>query len=340
MGRILGNLRIPLAVFISAALIAGAFVLARGVGSPPGAAASAESALLNAIATRDSDSDGLPDWEEALYGTDANVADSFRLGMPDGEAVAKGLIVPKALADISVATSSSAALDSSLPPVPGENTLTAAFSRNFLAAYLEAKRAKGGAALSQADVNAVADQVLGLLSQSISSAPDFKTERDLKISGSSQAALKEFAVNAEAVLLNNTSNATTSELNYLQSALENGDTSAPAHIASIAKAYRGSALGLAVLPVPKELAAADLTLINSMMRVSEVTADFARVNTDPLAAMLALYQYPQAVVSLGIALNDIDKAYKNAGIAFKPGEGGASFVNLITAIMEESEDTP
>src|SRR3990167_5251431 len=97
MGQILQNWRVITAILFSAVLIVGAFVLARGIESPSSAQASEETALLHAIATKDSDSDGLPDWEEALYGTDPHNQDSFHLGMSDGEAVAKGLIVPKAI---------------------------------------------------------------------------------------------------------------------------------------------------------------------------------------------------------------------------------------------------
>jgi len=120
MGRILGNWRIILATFFSLVLIVGAYVLARGAVSPSIAEASTETALLQAIATRDSTGDGLPDWEKSLYGIpiNATTTDYFHLGMTDGEAVAKGLVVPKAIADVGTASSSddSDIVDPSLPP--------------------------------------------------------------------------------------------------------------------------------------------------------------------------------------------------------------------------------
>src|SRR5512133_1855569 len=132
MGKIPEHWRILAATVFSVVLVVGAYILARGIGSPPLAEASAESALLKAIAVRDSDSDGLPDWEEALYGADPQNPDSFRLGMTDSQAVARGLVVPKAIADIATATSSPSGevVDTSLPPAPAEGTLTAAFSKN------------------------------------------------------------------------------------------------------------------------------------------------------------------------------------------------------------------
>lgn len=332
MERILGSWRIAGAALFSVALIVGTYVLARSIESPRSAQASAETALLQAIATRDSDGDGLPDWEEALYGTDPRTTDTFNLKMTDGEAVARGLIVPKAIADISVATSSpNAALgvDSSLPPPPAAGTLTAAFAEHFFTLYLAAKQTNGGANLSEADMQDIASEALRAFASSITPAPDFKSAKDITVSGSGASALTEFAVRAEAVLLKNTSTASKSEIAYLQDAVEKGDTSAPTHMASIAKAYRDSAVGLSMLTVPQELAANTLALINALMRVSEVVSDFARVNADPLATMLALQQYPQAALALGTAFIDIGSTYRGAGISLPAKAPGASFVNLI-----------
>lgn len=329
-------MRIIGATALSAALVVGAYFFARDVGTPKVVEASTETALLKAIATRDSNGDGLPDWEKSLYGIPVNstTTDYFHLGMTDGEAVARGLIVPKALANISTATSSSVqgVVDNTLPPPPAEGTITDAFAKNFFTLYLAAKQANGGAPLSQADELAIANEALSSLSSAVTAAPDFKSMRDLTVAGSGSDALKTFAANAEAVLLKNTSDATTSEINYLKSALENNDTTAFTHITSIANAYRDSAIGLAALPVPQELASVDLALINALMRTSEVTADFTRADTDPLATILALQQYPQATIALGNAFINIGKIYAADGISLPSGTPGASFVNLITDV--------
>jgi len=340
MGKIFKNWQVLVAVLFSTMLIVGSYMLARGIGSPPSAQASTESALLQAIATRDSDNDGLTDWEEVLYGTDSHNSDSLNLGMTDGEAVAKGLVVPKAIADISVASSSPYALsEDGLPSAPAEGTITAAFAKNFLSLYLTAKEANGGADLSEAEIKNISDQALSSLSSAVVAAPDFKSKSDITVSGSGADALKAFAISAEAVLLKNTHDATKSEIEYLQDEIEDNDSTALPHIASIAAAYRSSAAGLAVLTVPTELADDDLALINAMMRVSEITTDFTRVDSDPMATMLALNQYPQAVLALGTAFIHIGNIYKTAGISLPAGTPGASFVNLIMNVAnQQAED--
>lgn len=342
MGRTLGNWRIIFAAFFSVALIVGTYLLTRSIKAPAIAQASEEAALLQAIATKDSDGDGLADWEEALYGTSPSATDSFNLGMTDGAAVAKGLIVPKAISDIPSPVASAdtvASIDPSLPPPPSEGTLTAAFAKNFFTLYLAAKQAKDDGDLSETDMAEVANQALSSLSSAITVAPNFKAVQDLTVSGSGADALKQFAIDAEVIALKNSANATTSELTYLMNAVKNNDASALTNIASIARAYREGAAGIAALPVPQELAADVLLLVNAMMRLSEIISDFARVNDDPLATMLALQQYPQAVISLGTAFIHIGRVYTSAGLSLSAGSPGASFVNIIADAATEQGDT-
>lgn len=345
--RISLNWRILAATFFSAVLVVGAYLLARGVESPSLAQASTETALLQAIATKDSDSDGLPDWEEMLYGTDPNTTDTFQLGMTDGAAVAKGLIVPKAIADIQIATSSQATnsdIDyaASGLAAPTEGSLTDAFSKNFFTLYVAAKQANNGNDLSDAEIQNVANEALRSLTSSIASAQDFKSTSALRVSGSGTDALRAFAANAEIMFVKNSANATTSELVYLQSVVENNDATALVHLVSIAKAYRDSAAGLSALPVPGELAASDLALVNALMRVSEIISDFARVNTDPLTAILALQQYVPAAQSLGKAFIAIGETYAAAGITFPDGTPGANLLKVIAdmkARQQAASDT-
>ncbi len=330
--RILGNWRVLAATLFSVVLIVGVYALGRGIESPPVAQASTETALLQAIATKDADGDGLPDWEEVLYGTSPSTTDTFHLGMTDGEAVTRGLIVPKAIADIPVAGS-----ETSPSGAPSEGTITAAFAKTFFTLYLAAKQTSGGADLSENDMNNVANQALQSLSTSLALAPDFKSAKDIAVRGTGAEALKTFAVQAEAVLLKKTSNATKSEILYLQDAVEKDDAEALLYISSIAKTYRESAIGLAVLPVPEELAGDDLALINALMRTSQIADDFTKVNDDPLATILALQQYPQTVLALGNAFIHIGTIYKTADISLPAGAPGAAFVNLMQNIAASQQ---
>lgn len=326
MGQILQNWRVLAAILFSVVLVVGAYLLARSVESPPVAQASEETALLQAIATKDSSGDGLPDWEKVLYGIPitSTTTDYFHLGMTDGEAVAQGLIVPKAVADIPTATSTADA-----STYAGEGTLTSAFAQNFFALYLQAKQANGGTDLTADQTNTLADEAMSELSQSFTMASDFKTAGNITVSRTGPDALRNFAVAAEAVFKKDTSTATTSEIQSLQDAVENGDTGALAQLAADAQIYQTYADDLAALPVPQELAITDTALVNAMLLRSEVDDDLAQMNTDPLTAMVALQQFSQTESTFYSVFSDIAAIYTSSGVILPNGTPGASFVNFI-----------
>lgn len=337
-GYFIQHWQISVSILISLLLVSSAYVIARDIEAPQVAQASMETELLKAIASKDTDADGLPDWEETMYGTDPRATDSFTLGMTDGEAVARGLIVPKAITDDSsfkVSQDGSVIVDPSLPPAPADGTLTAQFAQNFFTLFMAAKEANGGGDLSESQMNDVANQTMSLLTSSIKPAPDYKAMKDLQVTGSGVDAMKAFAIQAEAILLKNTNEATTTDINYLKRAIIDGDESAYGYILSIAKGYRGSAAGLAAVPVPKELAQDSLLLINTMMRMSQLDVDFTKADSDPLAAILALQQYQTVATALGKAFINIGKIYAEAGIALPAGAPGALFVNMIADIERE-----
>lgn len=349
MRKIFERWSIPFAILFSTVLIIGAYLLAHSAALPPVAEASTETALLEAVATKDSTGDGLPDWEKALYGIplNATTTDYFHLGMTDGEAVARGLIVPKAIANIPVATSTASSGDfdyaaHGLPP-PSPGTLTDAFSQTFFTLYLQAKQENNGVELSADQVNTLANQAIQDLSESVSATPPYEQMTDIKVSGKGPDALRTYAAEAEAIFKAHPADATTSEMDYLQDNLENHDSSALAHIASIAASDRTIAAGLAVIPVPEEIASGHLALVNALMHMAEIINDFSHVDTDPLTAMIALSQYEQASQDLGAAFVSLGQAYETENVTFSKGEGGAAFVGLATKLVgvaDSSQNAP
>ena len=168
------------------------------------------------------------------------------------------------------------------------------------------------------------------LSQSIAPTNDFKAVTDMKISDTSADALRAFAATAETVIQKNASGATMSDMEYLQAAVENDDASAREHLAALAKSYRDTAVGISMLPVPRDLAVIDLAIVNARMRLGEMYGDFSRVNTDPLAAMLALEQFKPTELAIEQAFTDLARLYTANGVVLENGTPGAAFVNLIS----------
>jgi hypothetical protein len=304
------NWRVLAAILIAAGLVFGAYIAALSTAHPPSATASTETELLQAIATRDSDGDGLPDWEEALYGTDPNLVDTNGLGITDGEAVAKGLIIPKAVADIASSSGTTGQTANELGlPSPEEGSLTDIFAKNFFTLYLSTKQ-DVGRDLTQEETLTIASQSLTQLVNSVEASPNQFSSSQLKVSGSGEEALKTYEAALEAVYAAHASSLPKSELQYLEDALE-GDGEALKNIETIALAYTNIATGFIALIVPQEVGATHLALTNAAAEVGRISADFARINTDPLSTMLALMQYKDAVRKLSDAVRNVDSVLSN-----------------------------
>lgn len=333
MAQIYREWRVVAASIFAVAAITGSYFLARGAAAPRIAQASTESALLAQIATKDSTGDGLPDWQKSLYGIplDAQTTDYFHLGMTDGQAVAKGLIVPVAATPAAATPAKAGAPQTAASfglTAPSEGSLTDVFAKNFFALYISASQSAGGS-LTDDQINTIASQALTSLSSSIVPAPDFKTAADIKISGSGPDALKAYAASAENVFTTYQPKVSKTDLAYLQDSLSNPD-SAPTDLAGIhamATSYRNIATGLAALSVPQEAAGTHLALINALARMAGIDTDFSNVSSDPLSSILALQQYPQAQYDIANALGAVSNLFATNNVALPTGTPGTYFAN-------------
>lgn len=323
-------------------IIGGAYLIARGAALPRVAQASTETALLEQIASKDSTGDGLPDWEKSLYGipVNATTTDYFNLGMTDGEAVARGLIVPVAPTPaLATSTPGAAATAASYGlTAPATDSLTDTFAQNFFALYMSAEQSNGGS-LTDDQINDIANEALTELSASVTPAPDFKSAADIKASGTGPAALKAYAANAEAVFAIHDPHLPENQLEYLQDYLTNGDQSALTALAELGAYYQETATGLAALTVPTEAATTHLALVNALARTGWEIKDFSRVNSDPLSAMLALEQHPQTVLTLSNAFTAVAQEFSAEGIVLPAGSDGAGFVNLASDLAAQATTT-
>ena len=332
MTSFLHHWRIFGALGVAVLAVYGAYLLALGTASPKLVQASTESELLEQIAYQDTDEDGLPDWEEALFGTDPKSRDSRTLGMTDGEAVHRGLIVPTLTTpSLPPATPGQDATRLGLPS-PQEGSLTDSFAKTFFTLYLSAKQQKG-ADLTKEEITALATKTLETLLLSVSATPAYKTESEITVSGAGIDALRSYATTAEGVFAAHASNLPRSELEYLQDLIA-GDKGAKASIEEIARAYQDTAKGLAAISVPQEMQKTHLALVNAAMQMGNISNDFAQLETDPLSVMLALAQYKPAILALAGAFTDISKIFKEARILIVAGEAGYSFVHVIDSFSK------
>ena len=292
------------------------------------AGAQSSEELLREYAAKDSDTDGLPDWQEALYGTDPLNPESFQTGIKDGEAVAQGLIEPK------VAVRPAGEV-TDLDSIPGTkaapSSLTDRFAQTLLTQYLSNRGAT--VPTSEEIVTFVEAGIENLASESAS--PNAFTLAEIAVAADGTAALSEYAAAAERAFALNTVTADTNELAYFSAALK-GDDAALAKIASIGNAYEEIANALMRIPVPGEARQAHLSIANALMHLSETSADMASMNTDPLRALMGIGLYDKYATELVAGFTNLNGVFEARQVSIPEGASGYYIVKTAASAAENN----
>lgn len=277
--------------------------------------------LLVSYASKDTDSDGLPDWQEALYGTDPNNAHSVSASVTDGQAVAQGLVAPK----FRNATTTPADASSIPGPDAGPQTLTDQFGKELFGQYL---KARGQGKPTSADVATFVEQGVQQLKQN-QVIPDTFNQGQIKVSGTGPDALLSYAASAEAVFIKTNIDSDKTDLDYFSDAVNKGDTKALTKVKQFAQADAASARGLMSINTPRELATSHLKLANALMRVSQSLTDMSLLSTDPLRAMLGMATYSDSVQQVVQAFSEMQAVYAAEHTAPSVGVSGRDFYNVM-----------
>ncbi len=312
------------ALLIASVLIGGAYVIANphslSFHTKYANAASAQE-VLQAYAKKDSDGDGLPDWEEALYGTDPNSSHSVSQTLTDSEAVAQGLVQPRFS---SQATSSTSPTDSANIPgvVAGTDTVTAQFAQSLFSDYLSQR--KDATPPTQEEITAyVASAMQDFVDKHASQ--NVYTAGQVKVTGTGGTTLTAYAGNVEDAFAANTIATTKSEVDYFADAVEKNDDEALTHVAAIGKAYTAIAKDFIDVPVPAEAQRAHLNIANSLARLGEDITDMAALKTDPLRAYLGLSQYQTDSQTLTTSFTELNTIFATDNVTIPSGRGSSVY---------------
>lgn len=314
------TMRIVGASLAAVVLIGGAYYLSGpNPFTQPTANAASTDELLKAYAAKDSDNDGLPDWEEALYGTDPNNPHSFSPTLTDGQAVAMGLIKPKFATAAASTTDLSNTTLSSVKTQPG--TLTDQFAQQLFKQYLQNR---GATQPTPEQIAAYTQQAVNDLLRN-DTVPDAYAQKDVHVSGQGVAALKSYAAAAEAAFAAHTVQTSKDELSYFMDYIQQNDLSALTTVKAIATAYGTTAKALIVIPVPQEAAYAQLEIVNGMASMGEVLSDMSAMQTDPLRALVGIAAYTNSQAKLTRGLADMAKVFAAEQVTFTQGDPGYFF---------------
>jgi hypothetical protein len=312
------------ASFVSLLMIVGAFVLSGGpLPSTPFAEALSTEEVLQEYATKDSDSDGLPDWQESLYGTDPNNARSFDESMTDGQAVNEGKIKPRFEGD---EPGEPEVLLETLPgTLPDANSLTDKFSREF---FERLARASTDGPLTAEQKESLVNSLLVEFSTDAARILTSTYSRG-DIKSSAAVSVDVYVGQLEKVLLsgNIPSNGSTI-VDAMQALLESNDEQARAELNLVSGEFSKIKDGLLAMSVPPEFVSDHLLLVKVYDTLSRSTKVIAQYEKDPMALLGALKLYLPASKDY---LTALDSIINRASLTYTPGTEDAGYL-LFTAI--------
>lgn len=295
------TIRLIAASLVAILMVGGSYALSGPVpffGDIRTANAGSSEELLRAYAAKDTDSDGLFDWQEALYNTDPYDAESFKAGIKDGDAVAQGLIQPK----VEIAPTPESTDPASVPGISAApNSITDKFTQVLFKQYM----------LSRGEAPPTTDEVVSFVQAGVqnlietSASPDTFDRSEVRISGlSGTTAVTAYAAALEKAFADNTVEANKSELFYFDEAIKGNEASLQ-KLEQVSGAYEDIANALMKMPVPAEVAQSHLSIANALIHMGEISEDMSTMNEDPLRALMGIGLYEEYANTLADAFSNL-----------------------------------
>lgn len=330
------TIRVSVALLISVSFIAAGYFLSSPLLTSIANATSTEE-LLKAYAAKDTDSDGLPDWQESLYGTDIKNPHSVSPELTDKEAVDQGKIEPKFKSE-ALPEERVSALD--IPgEVPAPGTLTDRFAKEFFQKFMLSEYA--GTAPSSAQVEQFVASLIKDLDAD-GAIPDRYSLSDVRTGGTGAAALETYAATMTQGMNPNGAVIEKDEITLLNDAIVNDNKESLVQIQRIAKAYRAVAEGMSGVAAPEEAVRTHLEIMNAAVKLSSTMEDMAAFNEDPVRTLVGIGQYPAAGVRLLRALTSMHTLYIQTGVRLTPDDPGYPFFMALeqVAAMKIPDSAP
>ena len=261
---------------------------------------------------KDSDGDGLKDWEELLWKTDSNKADTDGDGTNDNEEITLNRNPLKAGPNDKISEKEDLVAQEKAVSDSKQNTITAAYARKFLTEYMTLKQQKGE--LTDLDKQNLVQSFMDNIKPLI--IADKYTISDIKISSDTSKEsikkysdeLKNFFINKNDVFLNNTA-----VFEQLLKKLKNKDSDYKPEVdvlGSSANLYNIFANRvMAISNIPSSLAKKHIEMANGLNGTAVAIRNMAKAPDDPVTAMMGSALYDKQIERLYKATSDIQSVF-------------------------------
>ena len=227
--------------------------------------------LVKDLVQKDTNSNGIPDWEESLWGLDPNT---------NGPSNKEFILAKRA----------SLAKDDSIPTESGgsaepinEND---ALAREFFAVIMSLEQTGN---LNEDSLNSVSEAI----GKKIVADPivDIYTKNMLVLKDSSAGSVEAYLEAFKNLLLKYKDRSIGDELSLMASALKTNDKGAIKAVLDVAVAYRAFGKDLVKVPVPSSLLDTHLDLANNYEKVAQSIEALAKIFTEPMTSMKGIINY-------------------------------------------------
>ncbi len=280
--------------------------------------------IVDVAGNVDKDTDGLKDWEEALFKSDPNNKDTDRDGTDDGEEVKLGRnpIIPGPNDKISkLETLSGKYTEDSYENL----TATDKVSRQLFAEYFQAKQS-GGKVSSETQARIIESAISD---SDLIKKGRFYTEGELKIvNESGEPSLRKYGNDVGAILKKYPGNKE-SELTILNRAIKEDDENELSKLDVSASAYQNAIKNMLLLSVPKKAVSVHLSVINELSAIEKINRDMRNVFKDPITALSSTQEYIKTVTNLAESLKNVGLFFKEEGVFFNENEDGYYYANIV-----------
>jgi hypothetical protein len=246
-----------------------------------------ENQTLTELIQNDTDGDSIPDWEEALWGTDKNKKITFN-GIPDVtyiENKKKELKIEQSVNEKKL-------------------TETEKFAREFFTSYTAMKSS------GQVDADTI-NNFSSALGQKIINPDliDRYTEADIKISNTDNSTKRlEYYTNMQKLFKSYQSAGIGDELEIVSNGLEADSADQYIKLSIIAKAYQDFAKKTIETSVPQSLSDYHLQIANNANNTGISVLNMAKIISDPVIGLSGLSQYQKYSDDLVKAVADLETA--------------------------------
>jgi hypothetical protein len=245
--------------------------------------------VIKDIVQKDSNANGIPDWEETLWSLDPT---------KDGPS-------NKEFIEAKQATLAAQNKEAGLPDASDPATENEALAREFFAVIMSLEQTGN---LDESSMAAVSEAI----GKKIVTEPiaDLYRKETVKVTEDDPLETIKYYTAYLNLNIKYKDRDMGNELSFIATALEKNDPQALAAVKTIATAYRSFAKDLIKISVPSPFVAIHLSMANNYEKTAQSIEDFTKILSEPLVGMKALINYKKYSDAIALDIEHLSDNFK------------------------------